>query len=405
MLTTVGPASQQIATQQITFGTLDPTSVILTAVVLFLALAVGPWLARRAGNVPQRIDPQLWHTENRHGKVSRRERRVFSSAVEGSHFVTWVTLLCVWVAAAVAIAYIWLYGKGVSGTQWRQIVASLKVFGLRLGGSLIVLALALTIGRLLQRVFVASLTGAHLNDNLLVLGKRTIYFATLVVAAVIILSIWGTGLVVPVTLIGALTVALSLALQGILSNLVAGIYLLIEHPFTIGQTITANGSDTGVVEDIRVRVTILRTESGERILIPNSLIFSGAVVNKSAPAERRAILRVTMAQTGSRKIAEVRSKALVAVRSEPQVLPTPSADTRVVSTANRTLVMDVAFSILDGRTDHEQAVIAAVKQRLKGALGKVQIEDVSDQSGNTPQAVPSSDASQSSQPSQSGQSS
>src|SRR5258706_212795 len=141
-------------------------------------------------------------------------------------------------------------------------------------------ALALLLARVLERGVDRSL-GRRLNQNLLLLAGRMIYIGTLIIGVIVILVIWGTGLVIPITLLGALSVALSLALQDILKNLVSGVYLLVERRFVIGDRITVS-TYTGEVEDIQLRVTMLRTPDGQQALIPNSLLFTSPVVNLSA---------------------------------------------------------------------------------------------------------------------------
>lgn len=374
MITGGGSGSQSFM-----LGAFNPVHAVLTGIVLLAALVLGPWLARRAGRIPDRVDPLFWHAKDSKGRVSRRERRVRVS--ETSPVATWVTLLCVWIAALFAIAYIWLSGKGATPEdELKTIGPGLQEFGWRLGVSLLVVAISLSLGRVIQRAFVSSLAGTHLNHNLVLLGRRLIYVSTLILGAIVILAIWGTGLVVPVALLGALTVALSLALQGILSNLVAGVYLLIEHPFTIGQTITATSGSayTGVVEDVRLRVTLLRLETGERVLIPNSAIFNGAVVNRSASTERRTGLKVTVADPGAKKVRETQAKVLAAVRSQPEVLAAPAPEARVTSVSGGKLVIEVVFWLQNGREDHEAGIIAAVIERVRGALGEVEIDELPD---------------------------
>src|SRR6195256_6610587 len=79
---------------------------------------------------------------------------------------------------------------------------------------------------------------------------------------------------------GFLALALSLAFQDILKNFIAGIFMLLERPFRLGDEITVD-NHTGIVENIEMRATTLRTNEGEQVLIPNSLVYTGTIINRT----------------------------------------------------------------------------------------------------------------------------
>jgi small-conductance mechanosensitive channel len=97
----------------------------------------------------------------------------------------------------------------------------------------------------------------------------------------------------------------------------------------IGDSITV-ATYSGEVEDIQLRVTLLRTLDGERVLIPNALLFTSAVVNLSAFQRRRITLLVTVPNAGSEVIehAEEQIRAALAnittALTEPEPLVTLS---------------------------------------------------------------------------------
>ncbi|RXJ82512.1 mechanosensitive ion channel family protein [Arcobacter sp. F2176] len=78
--------------------------------------------------------------------------------------------------------------------------------------------------------------------------------------------------------IGAASLGAGLALQGTLSNYGAGLSIIIGRPFIVGNTISVDGV-FGVVEEIRLAHTILSTEDGEEITIPNKHIIGEILVN------------------------------------------------------------------------------------------------------------------------------
>lgn len=362
-----GPVqSIQTMLQSVTTQT-DATGVraALTGVVVLLALIAGSWLARRAARVPVWVDPLHWHN----GKRKRTGTGAHLSEGRGSlsPWISRITLLCVWLAALVAIANIWFYGQGIPGVTPREAIADAEALGVRIGAALIVVAVSLSVGRVLQRGILTSLETSHVSKNLIVLGGRTIYVCTLLFGLIIVLAIWGTGIVFPVALLGALTVALSLALQDILRNVVAGIYLLVEHPFTIGETISTN-TYTGEVEDIQIRVTALRTPDGQRVLIPNALIFTSAVVNLSAYDRRRVGLLVTVPDPGADKVAEVVDNLDAAIRAVPTVLPKPAPQIMLGRVAAAKLELHAVFWVPTADGDQDGTVLAAAIEEIRARL-------------------------------------
>src|SRR5262249_28782841 len=108
-----------------------------------------------------------------------------------------------------------------------------------------------------------------------------------------VLSIWQVAIELPVAVLGTLTLAVTFSIQEILKDLVAGLYILLERPFYIGEQISAD-KYTGRVVGIELRATRLRLVSGEEITIPNALVFGGIVLNNSRYNERRATIAITL---------------------------------------------------------------------------------------------------------------
>jgi len=73
-------------------------------------------------------------------------------------------------------------------------------------------------------------------------------------------------------------VVLGLSLQDILKNFFAGLWVLVERPFRIGDRIGVSGQ-RGVVEDIAFRTTLLRSEDGDELIIPNGMFMTATVTN------------------------------------------------------------------------------------------------------------------------------
>lgn len=234
------------------------------------------------------------------------------------------------------------------------------------GLTLLVVALMLLVGRVIQRASLRRMTRNRLDINLSVLISRFIYLCALGIGVFIILAVWDVQLVVPVTVLGAVTVAVSFSIQDILKNLVAGVYILVERPFRIGDEIMVD-KYIGEVEDIHMRITTLRTVSGEQVLIPNAIIFGSAVTNNTAYRRRRALLSVVLPADGTISAEECEKTILEALKTLDGVLTDPPPDIQVSSAADHKITMLVHFWVPTDRFDVLSDVLFQVKHAVPAA--------------------------------------
>jgi small-conductance mechanosensitive channel len=103
-------------------------------------------------------------------------------------------------------------------------------------------------------------------------------------------------------MLGIGSVAIGFAFQNILQNFLAGILLLMQEPFEIGDWIAVTGFE-GKVDDIQTRATIITTADGKRIVIPNAVLFTNPVVVGRANTDRQG---ATVAQTSAQPSEVVR---------------------------------------------------------------------------------------------------
>lgn len=120
-------------------------------------------------------------------------------------------------------------------------------------------------------------TRSHPNATVFV--ARVTELGILVLGVVLALAILGIDLPALTALVGLLTIALSLSLQDIVRGLLAGLYLLIERPFDVGDTVDVGGQ-LGIIEDVRMRTTVLRNTSGDTVIVPNLIMFTSTIVKK-----------------------------------------------------------------------------------------------------------------------------
>lgn len=121
------------------------------------------------------------------------------------------------------------------------------------------------------------------DQDVLVLIGRATYVAVLSVGVTIALKIGGIDLT---TIIAAIGFGIGFALQDLIMNFIAGIMILINRQFTLGDFIQVN-TTIGQVVEIQSRATILKALDGTRVIVPNSQLFTNQVTSFTSNPFRR----------------------------------------------------------------------------------------------------------------------
>ncbi len=131
------------------------------------------------------------------------------------------------------------------------------------------------------------------NHSLQILADKGVYVGTWVLGVLFacVIAFPGLSLGDIVATLGVGSIAIGFAFQDIVKNFFAGIILLVEEPFRIGDEIAVSDYQ-GIIEDISIRTTSIRTYQGEKVLLPNASVFTDAVMVKTAYLNRRTDLGV-----------------------------------------------------------------------------------------------------------------
>ncbi len=122
-------------------------------------------------------------------------------------------------------------------------------------------------------------TRRHLDSDkhaVISLLASSSYYGVLAVGGITSLGVLGINITALVAGLGLTGFALGFALKDIISNLLAGILIILYSPFRVGDRIKV-GAHEGEVVEINLRYTVIKNE-GERILIPNSTMFTNIIV-------------------------------------------------------------------------------------------------------------------------------
>lgn len=232
-------------------------------------------------------------------------------------------------------------------------------------GPVLVFAAVYVAGRLIRRLLVRAMQRARGDAQVRALLNNVITVATVVLAVLGALTAAGLDISVLLTFGGLFSLAIGLAFQDLLRNILAGIFLLLERPFRIGDTITV-GDQSGVVQTIHLRTTQLRTADGRLAILPNLSAFSNTVVNSSAFVTRRYEVSVwvpaTVALAATLRVVrrELGRTAGISTDSPATVQPRVDLDSGAT-------MLECRYW-LDYREHDPDAVAADLSERLRAAV-------------------------------------
>jgi len=268
-------------------------------------------------------------------------------------------------------AVLFILDNNLPGLLWAVIqahVPEITATAWSLVETLLTIALGVGVARTLVALTIRGLGENRIDINIRILIRRIFYFAMLIFIAFWVLSIWQIPITLPVAAIGILTVALTVSIQDILKDLVAGFYILMERPFRIGDQVTigdqANvASHTGKVEDVQIRATKLRLVSGEEVVVPNALVFGSIVINNTSYGERRATIIVKLPEEDFVK-EETSGQILKALQETGTILAKPEPSIALSGMSEQHVSLTVRFWITHG----QQSAITEALYALRAAL-------------------------------------
>jgi small-conductance mechanosensitive channel len=199
------------------------------------------------------------------------------------------------------------------------------------------------------------------DENLAVIVDNLVRIGLYLIVGLLIFGALTGDASSTVTAIGLVTAAISLSLQDVLRNFVSGMYLLMERPFMVGDTIRI-AELRGKVERVDIRTTVLRNDRREEVFVPNFTVFSQIVRRRTEYEPHR--YTVTSPYPVNESFEAIVSAAS-SVQSDPEQRPVVQITAATADTVDfDVLLWDPAGDI---RSD---AFIAAIKSSLEKATVK-----------------------------------
>jgi small conductance mechanosensitive channel len=192
-----------------------------------------------------------------------------------------------------------------------------------------------------------------------------LHYAVMLMTVLSCLGAFGIETTSFAAVIGGSALAIGLAFQGTLSNVAAGVMLIILRPFKAGDVVNAAGQ-LGAVQEIGLLATVFDTPDNRRIIVPNSAIFGGTIENVTHHPKRR--IDVTVGVDYTANIPATRVALLKAANSVSIVHAEPAPAAILTELADSSLNFKVRIwcDTKNYFAAHE-AVTQAVKEHLDAA--------------------------------------
>jgi len=211
-----------------------------------------------------------------------------------------------------------------------------------------------------------ALQSREFDPTLIDLATSTTVTVVAVVAVALAATVAGFGVVLAAfaTLAGALALAVGFAAKDLIANFVAGVFIIRDDPFDVGDWIEWGGNE-GVVREIELRVTKLDTFDNQLVTVPNSELVNAAVVNNDFNDSRRVSVGVGIGYGDD--IDAARAAVLEEIDGLEGVLDDPAPAAPVTTLGDSAVVLNARFWIDPAETGYggiRARFLEAVKTRL-----------------------------------------
>ena len=174
--------------------------------------------------------------------------------------------------------------------MWETIKNWAMTQGLELGTNILIAVIILVIGilvcKLILKIVDAALKKSKMDPAAHALIKTVVKAIVYIMLALVVASALGIDITGIVALASVATLAISLALQDLLSNVIGGFTLLYTDPFSAGEFVEIAGQ-SGTVTEVGIAYTKLVTPDNKVVFIPNKAVVSAEIVNYSVTGTRR----------------------------------------------------------------------------------------------------------------------
>lgn len=211
----------------------------------------------------------------------------------------------------------------------------------------------------------------QLGKTLPLLLNRVATFVIVALAAMIVLDKFGQNISSILTILGAGSLALGLAAQDTISNMISGFVIMIDRPFRVGDRVKIPTGEMGDVYEIGLRSTKILDFDNNLLIVPNNELVKTRIVNYGYPhGEIRVTVEVAVAYGSD--IDRVKSIMLSAARANADVLRTPAPEAYLTKLADYSMNFSLYCRVADFKLQFITA--EALRIAILNELTKAKIE-------------------------------
>jgi len=214
---------------------------------------------------------------------------------------------------------------------WLQVQDVMTAWGIKVLAAIAILIIGRWIAMLVRRGVRRVMERAKVEPIITGFVSSIAYIALLAFVVVAALGQLGIQTTSFIAILGAAGLAIGLALQGSLANFAAGFLMIIFRPFKVGDFIEGAGV-AGVVREIQIFTTTLKTPDNKTIIIPNAKLSGDNIINYSAEATRRVDMTVGVAYDAD--LAKVKDVLNDIISKDARILADPPPQVAVTELAD-----------------------------------------------------------------------
>ena len=204
--------------------------------------------------------------------------------------------------------------------------------------ALLIVLVGWWLARWITRLLDRSLVKMEAEDILRSFLRNLAFAALMVVVVIAALQKVGVPTTSLLAMLGAAGLGIGLALKDSLSNIASGLMLIVQRPFKAGDAVQVGGVE-GVVEQVRIFTTRMRTYQNELIVMPNSAITTKPIVNLTHKPLRRADIEVGIGY--GERVDRAREVLLAVAKANPAVLRKPATEVLVTGLGESSVTLEL----------------------------------------------------------------